>query len=172
MSFNISSFSNVIGTGTRANLFSVEISGVIIGQESNFKTLAKATSIPSSTVGLIEIPYAAGRRLKVSGDRTFADWTVTLMSDSAFSLRTALENYQNNLVFLDATSDGVGNRGIGNRATLTVKQLADNGTTVLRTYTLKNAFPTDISTIDLSYDSRDTIEEFTVTWAYEYYSLS
>lgn len=172
MSFNLSSFSTVIGTGTRANLFSVEIAGVISGQETPFKTLAKASSIPSSTIGLIDIPYTAGRRLKVAGDRTFADWTVTLMSDSGFALRKALEDYQNTIVFLNGESDGVGNRGIGNRATLTVKQLADDGKTILRTYTLKNAFPVDISTIDLSYDTRDAIEEFTVTWSYEFYSLS
>lgn len=171
MSFNISSFSTIVGTGTRANLFSVEIAGVIVGQETNFRTLAKATSVPSSTIGLIDIPYTAGRRLKVAGDRTYGDWTVTMMSDSAFALRSALENYQNTLVFLDGSSTGVGNRGTGNRATLTVKQLADDGLTTLRTYTLKNAFPTEISTIDLSYDTRDAIEEFTVTWAYEFYTL-
>ena len=30
-------------------------------------------------------------------------------------------------------------------------------------------FPTEISSIDLSYDSTDTIEEFTVTFAFQYY---
>lgn len=172
MPFNISNFSSVIGSGTRANLFEVTIStpNIGAGPTANFKTLAKSTSLPSSTIGLIDIPYTAGRRLKVAGDRTYADWTVTLMSDSALELRSALEDYQNILVKIDGVATTVGNRGNSNRATLTVKQLGDDAT-VLRTYTLNNAFPSDISTIDLSYDTRDSIEEFTVTWTYEYFTL-
>lgn len=173
MTFSVSNFATALGSGTRANLFEISISvGNLDGNAiANFKALAKASSLPASTVGLIEIPHLGGRRLKVAGDRTFAEWTVTLMSDELFDLRKALENYQDDILTLssdDVTT--IGNRGVGNRATVTVKQLADNGN-VLRTYTLVNAFPTDISTIDLSYDTRDAIEEFTVTWVYDYYTL-
>lgn len=179
MTFSVSSFATAIGSGTRANLFEVSITlGALGAQAATFNALAKATSIPSATVGLIEVPHLGGRRLKVAGDRSFAEWTVTLMSDESFALRSALEDYQNNLVTLAgeivAGSAGsgvtIGNRGTGNRATVVVKQLGDTSN-VLRTYTLQNAFASDISTIDLSYDTRDAIEEFTVTWVYDYYTL-
>ena len=39
----------------------------------------------------------------------------------------------------------------------------------LKSYTFIDMFPTEISSIDLSYDSTDTIEEFTVTFAFQYY---
>lgn len=181
MTFSVSNFASALGSGTRANLFEISITlgNLTTDEISTFNTLAKASSIPASTVGLIEVPHLGGRRLKVAGDRTFAEWTVTLMSDDAFTLRTALENYQNTLVTLasesvsGANTDAtvIGNRGTGNRATVAVKQLNDAGN-VLRTYTLQNAFASDISTIDLSYDTRDAIEEFTVTWVYDYYTVS
>lgn len=173
MTFSVSNFATALGSGTRANLFEVSISvtNLIAASVADFKALAKATSLPASTVGLIEIPHLGGRRLKVAGDRSFAEWTVTLMSDELFDLRKALEDYQDDILTLSSDDiTTIGNRGTANRATVSVKQLADNGS-VLRTYTLVNAFPTDISTIDLSYDTRDAIEEFTVTWVYDYYTL-
>ena len=45
-----------------------------------------------------------------------------------------------------------------------VHQLDRDGST-LRSYKFKSIFPTNISTIDLSYETTDTIEEFTVTFA-------
>ena len=181
MTFSVSSFATALGSGTRSNLFEVSIALTNLGATAptTFAALAKATSIPASTVGLIEVPHLGGRRLKVAGDRTFAEWTVTLMSDEAFKLRTALEDYQNTLVTLagevvtGSTGSGItiGNRGTGNRATVVVKQLGDDST-VLRTYTLVNAFASDISALDLSYDTRDAIQEFTVTWVYDYYTIA
>ena len=174
MTFSVSNFKSALGSGTRANLFDITISiaNTAFTTTSEFNSLAKASTLPASTVGLIEVPHLGGRKLKVAGDRTFAEWTVTLMSDSAFKLRTALEDYQSVLLTLSSESaDTIGNRGILNRSTITVKQLADNGDT-LRTYVLNDAFPTEISAIDLSYDTRDAIEEFTVTWAYDYYTVS
>ena len=49
-----------------------------------------------------------------------------------------------------------------------VKQLDRDGK-VLRKYKFWDIFPTNISTIDLSYDTTDTIEEFTVEMQVHYW---
>ena len=53
---------------------------------------------------------------------------------------------------------------------VTVQHLDQSGAPV-RTYTLNNCFVSDISAIDLSYDSTDAISEFTVTWVYDYFTV-
>ncbi len=172
MTFSVSNFKTALGSGTRANLFEISITLANLGTAAaTFNTLAKSSSLPAATVGLIEVPHLGGRRLKVAGDRTFAEWSVTLMSDEAFALRKALEDYQNTVVSLSGEATIIGNRGIGNRATIVAKQL-DDASNVLRTYTIADAFATDISALDLSYDTRDAIQEFTVTWTYDYYTVS
>jgi hypothetical protein len=55
------------------------------------------------------------------------------------------------------------------RTNVTIQHLRDDGS-VSKTYLLKEAFPTDISQIDLSYDTTDAIEEFTVTFQYSYFT--
>ena len=49
-----------------------------------------------------------------------------------------------------------------------VEQLDKDGN-VTKTYTLRGAFPTNVSQIDLSYDQSDAIEEFTVEINYQYW---
>lgn len=160
-----------LGAGARSNLFSVSISSFALGKagQVDFSFLTKAAALPSSTIGLIEIPFR-GRRLKVAGDRTFTEWTTTVISNEAFTLRRSLEDYQKrfNVTDFAAAETFQGDRD-ASRATVVVKQLAATGSPV-RTYYLQNAFPSEIGAIDLSYDSTDAIEEFTVTWTYDYFT--
>ena len=46
-----------------------------------------------------------------------------------------------------------------------------NENSILRTYKFYDIFPTEVSAIDLSYDTTDTIEEFTVTFAVQYFAI-
>ena len=172
MTFSVSKFRAAVGVASRPNLFQITIAnGIAAGDTDEISILAKASSLPSSTVGMIEVPHVGGRRLKVAGDRSFAEWTVTFMSDEAFSVRKRIETYQAGFVNTNYETSVVGGRATATLATITVKQLDDAGN-LLRRYTLNNAFATDISAIDLSYDSRDAIEEFTVTWAYDFFTVS
>jgi hypothetical protein len=173
----ISTLSNIIaaiGVGARPNLFRVSFAGGIdASATSDISFLVKSAALPASTVGLIEVPHVAGRRLKIPGDRTFADWTITVLSDSALAARAVFEDYQELFVSSDQnTLLTVGNRAT-TRTTVTVEQLAaDAAGTTIRTYTLNNAFVTDISAMDLSYDTTDAIEEFTVTFTYDYFNVA
>ena len=109
-----------------------------------------------------------GRRYKISGERSFADWTVTVMNDGAYATRKAIEEYQQKFVGTDYSLTTYGDRATA-RNTVTVKQLNTAGGTT-KTYVLNNCWPSDISTIDLSYDTTDSLEEFTVTWTYDYFT--
>jgi len=162
---------NSIGAGARSNLFRVTYSGV--NNATNLSILTKSAALPSSTLGMIEIPFR-GRRLKVAGDRVFSEWTTTIINDQGFSARNAIETFQKKFNVSDygttASNTFQGDRN-SERATLTVEQLNASNVSV-RTYSLINCFPSEIGAIDLSYDTTDAIEEFTVTWTYDYFTTS
>jgi hypothetical protein len=176
----ISGIRNAVGVGARPNLFRVSFgSGFVAASTSNFSLLVKASALPGSTVGVIEVPMGGGRRYKVAGDRTYAEWTTTVLNDAEYSARRAIEEYQNSFVFAnyEATVVGSSQQRTGSFASenklavVTVEQL-DQANAVKKSYQLQNCFVSDISTIDLSYDSTDAVEEFTVTWVFDYFTVS
>ena len=164
------------GRGARANLFEINIAFPVLTSvdasltstkfTDNAKILCKAAAVPGFTVGTIEVPFRAGRRIKIPGDRTFADWTVTIINDENQTLRRAFNAWVNLI--------SKGNYESQTKSTIseyyqdiTCSHLkADN--TVSRQYQLNDAFPTDVSAIDLSFDSTDTLSEFTVNFQYHY----
>ena len=177
MSFSVNDLRGAMGIGVRPNLFRVSFANGFTGAAgSAVSVLTKSAALPGQTIGMIEVPHMGGRRLKVAGDRTFADWTMTVINDKDFTVRSALEAFQNQFVFTDYNSTSIGNRtGQGAQAsltTITVEQLDTDGLTALRTYKLSNCFVTEISSIDLSYDSADAIEEYTVNWTYDYFTVA
>jgi len=129
--------------------------------------------LPGSTLGVIEVPMGGGRRYKLAGDRTYAEWTVTVMNDATGNVRKAFEDYQKKFVAtdFDVAVANFANRAT-TRATVTVEQLTEDASTIGRKYELVNCFPTDISAMDLSYDTTDTLQEFTVTWVYDYFKAT
>ena len=182
--------SKLIGGGTRPNLFEVSIptfpsaisEAWAAGDDSEngiFKFLCKATSLPASNLGSIEIPFR-GRTLKVAGDRTFDDWTVTIINDEDFKLRTAFERWSNVMSRLDDATgvtsptsymtDGyVQQLGRGGQ----VGAASNDGgeSSVLRSYKFFDVFPVTVGEIALSYDTTDALEEFDVTFRYQYFTI-
>lgn len=172
MAFNVSEFrSKMALDGARPNLFKVSISPLsnYFGNSTNLEYFVKSAQIPGSTVGVVTQDYM-GRQVKFAGNRTFNDWTMTVLNDENFSYRSQLENWMNGI------NGHISNvRKDGGQAsyvqTVTITQLAKTNVAA-RTYTLYNAFPTDISSIDLDWGSNDTIEEYTVTFAYDWWQAS
>ena len=168
----------LIGRGARANLFEIDIAFPtltsvdknIVGTDltKNTKILCKAAAVPGFTVGTIEVPFRAGRRIKIPGDRTFADWTVTIINDENQTLRRAFNAWVNLISKGNYESQSKSSAtGAEYYQDITCSHLkADN--TVSRKYQLNDAFPTDVSAIDLSFDSTDTLSEFTVNFQYHY----
>jgi hypothetical protein len=96
--FSVTSFRESLGTGSRPNLFKVQVTpptGFLAADFASFEYLCRSGSLPSATLGTIEIPMNGGRRLKLGGDRTFAEWTSTILNDEDFKIRSVMEKWQN-----------------------------------------------------------------------------
>ena len=171
------------GGGARPNLFEVDIPEnslfKYVGSDSQLdsRVLVKAAQLPASNVASIDVPFR-GRIMKVAGDRTFDTWTVTVINDVDFNLRTAFQNWMQAIA---QYADGSGEADPQvYKSTATVTQLkrrssnlgqtSDSGLEAAYTYDFFGIFPTNISAIDLSYDTADTIEEFTVEFQVDYWA--
>jgi len=176
MAFNIDKFraQGLIFGGARPTLFRVkmEFPGVAPGDRERASYLIRSTSLPASTVSAVPVPYF-GRTIKVPGDRTFEDWSITVMNDEDFGLRDSFESW------LNAINAHASNRSVGDgspdlfKVDLTVEQFGKSGpgddSGVIRAYKLNGAFPTSVGAISLDWDSTNTIESFDVTFSYDYW---
>mgnify|MGYP001430961114 FL=1 len=177
-SSNVSSFIQRVGQGVKPNMFMVDVNfpGSLSKSADDLETtniMCKSAALPGSNLGVIEVPFR-GRTVKIAGDRTFDTWTVTFFNDKDFKLRGFFEEWANKINTHEANTSElfVPNSSTGYTADLKVKQLEKDDTTdgsILRQYTLFYCFPTNVSQIDLAYDSNDQIEEFTVEWQYSYF---
>ena len=155
--------SKLAGGGARPNLFEVELafpSAVAIDNEVLQKSrfLVKAAALPASTVAPIEVPFR-GRILKIAGDRTFETWTITVINDTDFAVRSSFEKWMN---VINKMEDASGLQAPDSyQKDAIVHQLDRDGST-LRSYKMWDIWPTNISTIDLNYETVDTVEDFTV----------
>ena len=155
--------SKLVGGGARPNLFEVELAfpdSISIDNDVKDKSrfLVKAAALPASNITPIDINFR-GRILKIAGDRTFDTWTITVINDTDFAIRSAFEKWMN---VINKLSDATGfNDPAEYQEDAYVHQLDRDGST-LRTYKFFDIFPTNISQMDLSYETIDTVEEFTV----------
>lgn len=155
--------SKLTGGGARPNLFEVVLSFPTSAPTSNAvldkaRFLVKTAALPASNIAPIDVPFR-GRILKIAGDRTFDTWTITVINDTDFAIRSAFEKWMNSI---NKVSNNTGATDPAlYQADAYVYQLDRDGST-LRSYHFYDIFPTNISAIDLSYESSDTIQEFTV----------
>ena len=182
--------SKLAGGGARPNLFEASINSFPTAiseawdnsseaEGGAFKFLCKSTALPASNLGSIEIPFR-GRTLKVAGDRTFDDWTVTIINDEDFRLRTAFERWSNVMSQLDDAT-GVTNptsymtdafiQQLGRGPEVGAATNNGGNTSILRSYKFFDVFPVTVGEIALSYDTTDALEEFDVTFRYQYFTV-
>ena len=155
--------SKLAGGGARPNLFEVELafpSAVAIDNEVLQKSrfLVKAAALPASTVAPIEVPFR-GRILKIAGDRTFETWTITVLNDTDFAIRSSFEKWMN---VINKMEDASGLQAPDTYQKDAVVHQLDRDGSILRSYKMWDIWPTNISTIDLNYETVDTVEDFTV----------
>jgi hypothetical protein len=174
MAFNVAEFrANMIGDGARPNLFSVSLvfptivsNGSAAGQKITF--MAKAAQLPGSTVGQVPV-YYFGREMKFAGNRTFPDWTLTIINDEDFLIRNSMESWLN---AINSHSGNVRNANAANSTgytvDATVTQYGKAGQE-LKKYKFVGLFPQDLAPIDLDWGSNDAIEEYAVTFAYQWW---
>ena len=162
--------SKMAGGGARPNLFEVELvfpDPIAIENDVKEKSrfLVKAAQLPASNITPIEVNFR-GRILKIAGDRTFDTWTVTIINDVDFAIRSAMDKWMN---FINKMEDATGAQDpAAYQPDAYVHQLDRDGST-LRSYKFHDVFPTNISAVDLSYETVDTVEEFTVEFQVQWW---
>ena len=174
MAFNINNFKNdgLKFGGARASLFEVTITRppTVISTTTQFvpqiKFLCQAASIPASTVASFEVPYF-GRKIKLAGDRTFADWNITIMNDEDFGIRDFFEEWSQNLNSNEKNKKLVTNNNY-KVADAAVIQYSKTGSAIAA-YNFTGIFPTEISAMELNWDTTNSVQTFNVTLAYDYY---
>ena len=182
---SVSSFLGKINQGVRPNLFLATINfpasagsvGLPTGTEDKdlVNILCKSAALPASNLGVIEVPFR-GRTVKIAGDRTFDTWTATFINDRDFKIRHAMERWMRSMNAHDANTAElfVPNTTAGYTADIEIAQLERDSTaggTPLRNYKLVGCFPTNVSQIDVAYDSNDQIEDFTVEFQLQYWTV-
>lgn len=177
MAFNIADIKGaLVYGGARPTLFQV----IFTNPVSNFSALKspfliRATTIPAMELGTIQVPYF-GRKIKVAGDRSFAPWQVTVMNDEDFAIRNDMEQWShaiNNLASnINTVQGGVAGSGGPElyKTNAMINQYAKTGE-ILRTYAIVGMYPETVSTIDLDWNTNDTIEEFSVTFQYDSFEI-
>ena len=162
---SVNNFVNALkGGGARANQFRVSFPA-LDGSTGLMEFMARGAQIPAVTMGEVTVPYR-GRQVFLPGDRTYDAWTITIFNDSGFTIRGALENWQNQIQDIGASTTAR-LEGMSVYRNAEVLHLGRNGE-LLRTYRLFNAWPTTVDAIDLAFDTNDAIEEFGCTFRFNY----
>ena len=173
MAFNLSTFQSALNYGgARPSLFEFFITGAPIDDmtKANIHLYCNVSEIPPLTLTPIERQYF-GRTVKIPGDLVFADLTTTIINTEDYTVRNEIEKWMD---VINGTSDnkntvsglGFGDFGQGTGELIHYQQ---NGNKTM-TYEFIDIWPTTISEIALSYDTASDIEQFDVTWAYNYYT--
>jgi hypothetical protein len=166
--FRVDDFkSKLTGGGARPNLFRATINfpGYAGGDVELTSFMCKAAQLPSSVIAQIDIPFR-GRQLKIAGDRTFENWNITVMNESSLAVRNSFERWMNGI---NEHQSGTGLIDPNDyQADMIIEQLGRDES-VLKTCTIRGAFPVNLGAIELNYETVDTISDFTVEMAYQYW---
>lgn len=179
MPFDLNKFiqGGLIYGGARPSKFDVTMTiPQALGTDPNgvvekFNFTCKAASIPAFSVGEVLIPYF-GRKIKSAGDRTWADWEVTVMLDEDYLTRNLFESWSNMINSLESnimTNDG-GSTVIPGETYKTnwlVTHYSKDNIAIAQ-YTFEGCWPRVIGPIALDWDGTDRISQFNLTLAYDY----
>ena len=173
MAFNVNQFrSQMVGDGARPNLFEVSMPFPGFANPGNAQQkltfMCKTAQLPGATLGVVPVQYF-GRELKFVGNRTFVDWTITVINDEDFVVRNTFERWMNNinshsLNIRNPAALAPGNYTVDGE----VSQFAKTGS-VIKKYKFVGLFPYEITPIDVDWGANDTIEEFSVNLSYQWW---
>ena len=173
MAFSVNEFrSQMVGDGARPNLFEVSMPFPVFSApgdaQSKLTFMCKSAQLPGSTVGVVPVNYF-GRELKFAGNRTFADWNITIINDEDFIVRNAFERWMNGINSHNLNvRNPLASAPSGYSVDADVVQFGKKGDRIKRCRFV-GIYPTDLTAIDLDWGSNDTIEEFSVNLTYQWW---
>lgn len=167
---SINSFMTNFDGGARPNLYTFVMAcpglAALNPAFAQLQFFCRSTQLPSSILGEILVPYL-GRQAKYPGDRTFEDFTITILNTQDMNLRRVFEFWNEQFNTFAGNATAFPNpRAIFGSAVVTQLNKAYQPT---RAYQFFDMFPRDVSSIDLAYDNNDGVSEFTVTFGYSYF---
>ena len=181
MAFSIQGFKSngLVGGGARPTLFEVILNMPLSGADvaNKLRFTCSASQLPGMTSGVIEIGYF-GRKTKVAGDQSFADWTVNVMNDEDFLIRDGLERWKNTINTLESNiripiagnAQGQIQGGIEGYKNVDAQVIQyGKAGNVIRTYKMIGVWPSSIEPINVDWERTNTIETFSATFAYDYW---
>ena len=156
------------------NLGAGEVNSGVTNLYEYTTLLGKAASVPASVISEIEVGYF-GRKVKVAGDRTYANWSIQFYNNEDYKIRNAFEQWHENINrpvenIMNASLDGgIAFSSLQNYKTSLAVEHFDKIGNVIKAYKLIGAFPVDVGEITLDWDAQNTIEIYTITFAYYYF---
>jgi hypothetical protein len=179
MPFDIPSFkaNGLTRGGARPTLFDVNIPVVpagAVGPVAQLPFLVQASQLPASIMDSIDVPYF-GRKIKLNGDRTFTNWTVTILNDEDFGLRNLFESWSNLMNTLASNVQDTPDASPANYKAdqVEVRQYGKTGNDgvggVIRSYFFYGLFPLTVDPIALDWGRNNQVETFDVTFALDYW---
>lgn len=172
--FNVERFkAELTNGGARPNQFAVQLTfpNYVAGRAAAVTKspfLVTASELPGQAIGVTPV-YYRGRLIKMAGDREFGPFTCTVINDSGFTIRTALEQWLNGIENVSNKTGAL--QPASYQTDMFVTQLDRNGA-ILKQYKLLGAFPTDISAVGLDFGTNDAMSTFQVSFQYQSFEFS
>jgi hypothetical protein len=172
MPFNVNDIrAQLTGGGARPNLFEVVMPFPSVANAGSAGTkmtfTCKGAQMPGSDLGMVEMNYF-GRTIKLAGNRTFPEWTTTIINDEDFSVYNAIQTWMNSINSHSGNIREAGSNPINYHSTADVIHYGKAGEEIKRV-TIVNMWPSTLAPIDLAWESNDALEEFTCTWQYDFW---
>ncbi len=169
----ISAFkAQMAGGGARPNQFRATLTfprtiqnGLTARATQAGQFLCRAASLPAVSLQDVVVGFR-GRPVHFAGEREFPAWTVSILNDNDFLIRDAFEYWSDSIVNFDRTNGLL--RPADYMTDLVITQL-DRDDRALKSYIFRDAFPTTVGEIQLSFDQNNQIEEFPVQFVYNWF---
>lgn len=171
MTFNINNFRNqgIINGGARPSLFQIELgqlpSTLDTIASKRFTFTCRGSQIPPAIIDSVEVPYF-GRKVKFAGDRTFPDWSVTVINDEDYTVRDMFESWSS---LMNGYVNNIKMAPFNTYKTTAKVTHFGKGKVIIKEYIIDGIFPTSIDPMDLDWDATNTIQTFGVTFAYDWW---
>jgi hypothetical protein len=168
---NINDFKTQLSSGgARANQFEVTIRFPTLvgaaGVSQQLKFLCKSASLPASSIQNIAVPFR-GKEVNFAGERSYEPWQISVLNETNFAIRNSFERWID-IINPPSMVGGLTSPSLY-QVQMQVTQLDRNGFPLMH-YTFVDAYPINIGDIALSFDNGQAIEEFPVTFQYNYWT--
>ena len=169
---SISQFAKHLNASARPNQFKIHINfpqNLDAAVDANRAALYLTCqgSIPQSTIEDIQIMFR-GKQYHEAGERTYSPWQCQIYNSSDFMVRKALEQWSHSILAAESTA-GEDVPELYKKSVV-IQHLDRNGH-VLRVYLLHGAYPQEVGELSLGYDQGNTVEQFSCTFVYDYFTI-